>query len=73
MFQDKPWLQSYEPHVPEHIDYPEMTLHEALEETAGSWEGGSRHGHPFLHLISAKQQRIGSPTLCVLDRLSCCL
>ncbi|HEY47416.1 MAG: hypothetical protein AMJ88_02470 [Anaerolineae bacterium SM23_ 63] len=34
MNQEKPWLKFYEPHVPEHIDYPEMTLPEALEETA---------------------------------------
>ena len=34
MSLEKPWLKSYEPHVPEHIDYPEMTLPEALEKTA---------------------------------------
>ncbi len=33
MNKDKPWLQFYEPHVPEHIDYPQMTLIEALKET----------------------------------------
>jgi long-chain acyl-CoA synthetase len=30
----KPWLKFYEPHVPEHIDYPETTMPAALEETA---------------------------------------
>jgi len=34
MFKEKPWLKFYEPHVPEHIDYPKITLPEALEETA---------------------------------------
>jgi long-chain acyl-CoA synthetase len=31
---EKPWLKFYEPHVPEHLDYPEITLPAALEETA---------------------------------------
>ena len=31
---EKPWLKSYEPHVPEHIDYPETVMPAALEETA---------------------------------------
>jgi long-chain acyl-CoA synthetase len=30
----KPWLTSYEPHVPAHIDYPHVTLSTVLEETA---------------------------------------
>jgi long-chain acyl-CoA synthetase len=34
MYKEKPWLKYYEPHVPEHIDYPNTTLPEALEETA---------------------------------------
>lgn len=34
MSTEKPWLKFYEPHVPEHIDYPEVTLPEAFEETA---------------------------------------
>ncbi len=31
---EKPWLKFYEPHVPEHIDYPQITMPAALEETA---------------------------------------
>ncbi len=31
---EKPWLKFYEPHVPEHIDYPETTMPAVLEETA---------------------------------------
>ncbi len=31
---EKPWLKFYEPHVPEHLDYPETTMPAALEETA---------------------------------------
>jgi long-chain acyl-CoA synthetase len=31
---EKPWLEFYEPHVPEHIDYPEITMPAALEESA---------------------------------------
>ncbi len=33
MNKDKPWLEFYEPHVPEHIEYPQKTLIEAMEET----------------------------------------
>ncbi|MFZ5919142.1 MAG: long-chain-fatty-acid--CoA ligase [Chloroflexota bacterium] len=35
MYEDKPWLKFYEPHVPEHIDYPKTVMPAALEETAG--------------------------------------
>jgi long-chain acyl-CoA synthetase len=31
---EKPWLTSYEPHVPENLDYPQITMHAALEKTA---------------------------------------
>jgi len=31
---EKPWLKFYEPHVPEHIDYPETIMPAVLEETA---------------------------------------
>jgi long-chain acyl-CoA synthetase len=31
---EKPWLTSYEPHVPEHLDYPQISMPAALEETA---------------------------------------
>ncbi len=31
---EKPWLKFYEPHVPEHIDYPQITMPVALEQTA---------------------------------------
>jgi long-chain acyl-CoA synthetase len=34
MSNDKPWLKFYEPHVPEHIDYPRKTIVESMEETA---------------------------------------
>lgn len=34
MYQDKPWLKFYEPHVPAHIDYPSTVLPVALTETA---------------------------------------
>ena len=30
----KPWLKFYEPHVPEHIDYPNTTVPDALRTTA---------------------------------------
>jgi long-chain acyl-CoA synthetase len=30
----KPWLKFYEPHVPEHIDYPQTTIPDALRQTA---------------------------------------
>jgi long-chain acyl-CoA synthetase len=33
MYQNKPWLKFYEPHVPEHIEYPKKTLLAAMEET----------------------------------------
>jgi long-chain acyl-CoA synthetase len=31
---NKPWLKAYEPHVPEHMVYPDTTLPAALETTA---------------------------------------
>jgi long-chain acyl-CoA synthetase len=31
---EKPWLKFYEPHVSEHIDYPQTTMPAVLEETA---------------------------------------
>jgi len=31
---EKPWLKFYEPHVPEHIDYPQTTMPVVLEEMA---------------------------------------
>jgi long-chain acyl-CoA synthetase len=31
---DKPWLKSYEPHVPEHLNYPDTPLPCILEHTA---------------------------------------
>jgi len=34
MSQDKPWLKYYEPHVSEHLEYPEITIPAALEQTA---------------------------------------
>ena len=34
MFKEKPWLKFYEPHVPEHIDYPDTVLPAVLAETA---------------------------------------
>jgi long-chain acyl-CoA synthetase len=32
----KPWLQHYEPHVPEHLDYPDTVMPRVLAETAQS-------------------------------------
>lgn len=37
MSTKKPWLKFYEPHVPEHIDYPHTTLAAILEEMAGKY------------------------------------
>ena len=34
MSQEKPWLKFYEPHVPEHIDYPRVTIPESILKTA---------------------------------------
>jgi long-chain acyl-CoA synthetase len=34
MDDKKPWLRHYEPHVPDHIDYPAKTLSKILEETS---------------------------------------
>jgi long-chain acyl-CoA synthetase len=33
VFEEKPWIKYYEPHVPEKIDYPNMTIPTALEAT----------------------------------------
>ena len=34
MFDKKPWLKFYEPHVPEHIDYPNTNMPAVLTESA---------------------------------------
>jgi long-chain acyl-CoA synthetase len=34
MYEKKPWLKHYEDHVSESLDYPDLTISEALEETA---------------------------------------
>jgi len=34
---EKPWLKFYEPHVPEHIDYPQTAMPAILEEAAGKY------------------------------------
>lgn len=34
---DKPWLKHYEPHVPEHIHYPDMLMPQALKESADKY------------------------------------
>ncbi len=34
MFTEKPWLKSYEPHVPAHLDYPQTVLPAVLAQTA---------------------------------------
>ncbi len=34
---EKPWLKFYEPHVPEHIEYPRTTLPAILEEMAAKY------------------------------------
>jgi long-chain acyl-CoA synthetase len=33
----KPWLRHYEPHVPEHIDYPDVVLPQVLRQTAQAY------------------------------------
>jgi len=37
MNTSKPWLRSYEPHVPEHIDYPNLTLPTVLKQTSENY------------------------------------
>jgi len=36
-YQDKPWLQSYEEGVPEHLDYEEICLPQILDRTAAAF------------------------------------
>jgi long-chain acyl-CoA synthetase len=38
---EKPWLKFYEPHVPEHIDYPDTVMPDVLGETAGRYPSQS--------------------------------
>ncbi len=35
--KDKPWLDHYEPHVPEHIDYPALNLSQVLKQSAAKY------------------------------------
>ena len=41
MLKEKPWLKFYEPHVPEHIDYPQTVMPAVLEETARKYPDGT--------------------------------
>ncbi|MFW9772923.1 MAG: AMP-binding protein, partial [Candidatus Thorarchaeota archaeon] len=34
MYETKPWLKFYDKYVPEHIDYPETTIYNAVKQTA---------------------------------------
>jgi long-chain acyl-CoA synthetase len=36
--ESKPWLKHYEPHVPEHLTYPEVVLPDVLHRTAQDYE-----------------------------------
>jgi long-chain acyl-CoA synthetase len=47
---EKPWLTSYEPHVPENLDYPQITMPVALEKTA--------HKYPDLTALIFKDAKI---------------
>lgn len=47
---EKPWLASYEPHVPENLDYPQITMPAALEKTA--------HKYPDLTALIFKDAKI---------------
>lgn len=35
--EDRPWLKNYDPGVPQHIDYPEISLVQMLEEAAKNY------------------------------------
>jgi long-chain acyl-CoA synthetase len=37
VYEEKPWLKSYEPHVPEHLGYPRSTMPAILEEVAAKY------------------------------------
>jgi long-chain acyl-CoA synthetase len=47
---EKPWLASYEPHVPENLDYPQITMPAALERTA--------HKYPDLTALIFKDAKM---------------
>ncbi|MFX1308268.1 MAG: AMP-binding protein [Promethearchaeota archaeon] len=34
MYEKKPWLKFYDKHVPEHIDYPKITMYKAILQTS---------------------------------------
>ncbi|MFX1591232.1 MAG: AMP-binding protein [Promethearchaeota archaeon] len=34
MYEKKPWLKFYDKHVPEHIDYPKITMYKAVLQTS---------------------------------------
>ena len=37
MYAEKPWLEFYEPHVPEHLEYPATLLPVAFAQTAAEY------------------------------------
>ena len=53
MDNNKPWLRFYEPHVPDHIDYPAKTLPEILQETS------QKHSNHPAVIFKGKQLTFG--------------
>ncbi|RPI26203.1 MAG: long-chain fatty acid--CoA ligase, partial [Chloroflexota bacterium] len=61
MFSEKPWLAFYEPHVPEHVAYPNDTLPELLLNTVSKYPDypaiifkGTRISFEDLYLLISK-------------------
>ncbi len=61
---EKPWLAHYEAGVPAHIDYPAISLHQVLEDSAGKYPDGLaiklvlRYAGPFTVGVRLSYQQL---------------
>lgn len=58
MYEKKPWLKYYDEHVPEHIDYPQTTMYNAVVKTANKYPNSIAYdfmGHEFTYTQLVEQ------------------
>jgi len=58
MYEKKPWLKYYDEHVPEHIDYPQTTMYNAVVKTAKNYPNSIAYdfmGHEFTYTQLVEQ------------------
>lgn len=62
MYEKKPWLKFYDDHVPEYIDYPRTTMHDALIKTANRYPNSI--AYDFMGTEATYHQLVGQINQC---------